>query len=84
MLQSVYNRTIQTNNNGNNDMYRATINNEWLSFDYARISNNGAMAIEFINNGRWCCSMLKSHIEYDSMLAQLKEVGALAPIVIKK
>ncbi len=70
--------------------YTASIYDISLSFDYARISNDGTMSIEFMNNTRHksrqarIAKMRKSHPDYVQTLSELKEAGALAPIVISK
>lgn len=70
--------------------YTASIYDISFSFDYARISNDGTMSIEFMNNTRHksrqtlIAKMRKSHADYVQTLEELKEARALAPIVISK
>ena len=71
--------------------YTTTINDIRFDFDYARISNDGTMKIEFVNyiyrnlnNPKQIAMLTKNHSAYDEILRGLKECGALAPIVINK
>mgnify|MGYP003647092367 CR=1 FL=1 len=63
--------------------YTTSIHDIYLSFDYARISNDGTMSIEFMNNTRHksrqtrIAKMSKSHADYVQTLSELKEAGAL-------
>lgn len=73
--------------------YTALINDVRFEFDYARISSDGKMSLEFVSKrpnisrhskpairGR----MSRTHSSYNEMLEGLKAHGALAPIVISK
>ena len=71
--------------------YTASINDISFGFDFARISNDGNMTIEFINDTRHksckpaqIAKMRTTHPDYSQTLAELKEARALAPIVINK
>ena len=71
--------------------YTASINDVSFGFDFARISNDGTMSIEFIADTRHksckpaqLAKMRKDHPDYSQTLAELKEARALAPIVIYK
>jgi len=73
--------------------YTALINDVRFDFDYARISSDGKMSLEFVNkraNINWHSKpairgrMSRTHSSYNEMLEGLKDCGALAPIVIPK
>lgn len=71
--------------------YTAILNDISFGFDYARISNDGTMSIEFINDTRHksckpakIAKIRKDHPDYSQTLAELKEARALAPIVINR
>ena len=71
--------------------HTATFNDVSFGFDYARISNDGTMSIEFMTNARHksckpakIAKIRKDHPDYSQTLAELKEARALAPIVINR
>jgi hypothetical protein len=71
--------------------HTATITDISFEFDYARISNDGKMTIEFVNkrnhklsSPQKIATISNAHSAYDEILHGLKECGALAPIVISK